>query len=381
MLIDRKKIIFLKILSTLILFIAAIKYENAFKSRTIIFILLFLIYIIINISRYFLNGRKYSIMSLIFELSIIYFFEYNSRYQVNYIFHIFYFLLLIEIPLRLNSKDSLILSVFSIVISSIKFVRLLYLKPSFGNISQGIFFLLTGIFIALIMNFLKFYKEEEEKKAKLNKQLVEANIRLNEMSIIEERNRISRDLHDTIGHGLTGTIMGLEMVQVLIDEDLEKARDMIIELKNSSRENLVKVREVVSALNPNENISKGVESIHELISSFKAKSNIDIDFLIEGSPKKMNPSINVVIYRIIQEGLTNSIRHGKASKIRIDLSYEPKDIKLNIKDNGFGSNDIIKGFGLKSMEDRVFSLGGSISFMVKDGFSIVASIPLEVEDD
>ena len=202
MLKDKKKVLIIKLLSTFVLFFAAIKYENALRSRTIIFILLFLIYIITNISRYSIDRRKLLISSLFFELAIIYLFEYNSRYQVNYIFHIFYFLLLLEIPLHLRNKNSIILCTISIIISNIKFATLLYIKPSFGNISQGVFFLFTGVFIALLMNFLKYYKEEEEKKVKLNKKLVDANIRLNEMSIIEERNRIARDLHDTIGAGI-----------------------------------------------------------------------------------------------------------------------------------------------------------------------------------
>ena len=237
---------------------------------------------------------------------------------------------------------------------------------------------MTGIFIGLLMNFLKYYKEEEERKVILNKELMEANIRLNEMTIVEERNRIARDLHDTIGHGLTGTIMGLEMVQVLIDDDLEKAKDMISNLKDRSRENLVRVREVVNTLNPNENISKGIESFEELIASFKASTNVEIDFEIQGQVFKINPNINIVIYRIIQEGLTNAIRHGKADKIQISLSFNKKDVDLYIKDNGSGVEGINKGFGLKSMEDRVFSLGGTISFMSKDGFTILARIPVEV---
>lgn len=372
-----KKILIIKLISIFILFTAAIKYENALKGRTIIYVFLLILYITANIFRYFTIRRKPLIGSLILELAIIYFFEYYSRYQVNYIFHIFYFLLLLEIPFLLRHKDSIILSIISIIISNIKFATLSYLKPTYGNISQSLFFLFAGIFIGLLMNFLKYYKEGEEKKAKLNRELVEANIRLNEMSIIEERNRIARDLHDTIGHGLTGTIMGLEMVQVLLDDDLDKAKEMIFNLKDSSRENLVRVREVVNTLNPNENISKGIESFKELISSFKASTNVDIDFQIEGQIFKTNPNINIVLYRIIQEGLTNAIRHGKASIIVIRLKFDKKEIELFIKDNGVGVGDITKGFGLKSMEDRIFSLGGSISFMSKHGFSIVASIPVE----
>jgi len=372
------KLMYVKLILTFVLFMAALNYENAQKSRTVIYIFLFILYLIIGIFRHLNKNKNLIAISLIAEIVLIYIFEYNSRYQVNYIFHLFYYLTLLEIPLFLKRWESLILSVGVIIVSSMKFINLIILKPNYGNITQGGFFLLTGVFIGLSMNFLKYYKEEEERKVMLNKQLMEANIRLNEMTIVEERNRIARDIHDTIGHGLTGTIMGLEMVQVLLDDDIDRAKEIISNLKDSSRENLVRVREVVNTLNPNENISKGLESIEELICSFKAKSNVDIDFNIHGDVIKTNPNTNIVLYRIIQEGLTNAIRHGHADKILIVLKYDKKFIELIIKDNGVGVDDINKGFGLKSMEDRVFSLGGTITFMSKDGFSILANIPLEV---
>lgn len=373
-----KMLLYIKMPLILIFFVAALNYENAQRTRTYIYVFLIIIYLFCGIIRYYLTNKKLLISSFVLEIITIYLFEYYSRYQVNYIFHLFYYIVLLEIPLFLNKRQSLVISIAAITISSIKFINLIYLKPGFGNISQGGLFLLTGIFITLLMNFLKYYREEEHRKMILNKQLMEANIRLNEMTIIEERNRIARDLHDTIGHSLTGTIMGLEMVQVLLDDDLDKAKEMIINLKDSARKNLVKVREVVNTLNPNENISKGVESIEELITSFRTNTNVEIDFKVEGDMVKTSPNINIVFYRIIQEGLTNALRHGQADKILIKLIYKHQTIELIIKDNGVGVQQIDKGFGLKSMEDRVFSLGGTISFMSTDGFSIVANIPMEV---
>ncbi len=373
-----RKLLYIKLILMFFLFAAALNYENAQRSRTYVYILLFAVYFIICILRYYNRNKSVILSTFILEIIIIYLFEYYSRYQVNYIFHLFYYITLLEIPMFLSNKRSIVLSIAAIFISSLKFINLIFLKPSFGNVSQGGLFLLTGIFIGLLMNFLKYFREEEIKKKLLNKQLMEANIRLNEMTIVEERNRIARDLHDTIGHSLTGTIMGLEMIDLLMDDDLDKAKEMVISLKDSSRENLARVREVVNTLAPNENISKGIESFNELIASFKANTNIYIDFIIDGDMVKVSPNINIVLYRIIQEGLTNALRHGHADNVMIKLIYNEKAIELIIKDNGRGAEEITKGFGLKSMEDRVFSIGGSISFMSKDGFSILVNIPLEV---
>lgn len=372
------KLIYIKFIFLILLFMAALNYENAQRSRSIVYICLFAAFLLMGLVRYFTTKKRIIILSFIAEIILIYLFEYNSRYQVNYIFHLFYYLSLLEIPMLVGRRESLILSGVTIIISSIKFINLIVLKPNYGNVSQAGLFLLTGVFIGLLMNFLKYYKEEEERKVILNKELMEANIRLNEMTIVEERNRIARDLHDTIGHGLTATIMGLEIVDVLLEEDLDRAKDMVGNLKKSSRENLARVREVVNTLKPNEDISKGIESLEELIYSFKTNTNVSIDFQVKGQVRKISPNLNIVLYRIIQEGLTNAIRHGRADRIYISLEYKEKEIELFIRDNGLGVAEIKKGFGLQSMEDRVFSIGGTISFMAKDGFSILANIPMEV---
>lgn len=375
--INKKRLIIFKTTIVLILFYWALRHENALTYRTISYILLLALYLAINLLRFKTRNNKLIFVSYIIEIGIIFLMEYNSRYLINYLFHLFYFLTLLDIPLNINKKHSFFLSVILIIVSSIKFSILLYKKPIFGNLAQSIFFILTGIFIALIMNFLKYYKDEKESKERLNKELLEAEGKLKKATIIEERNRIARDIHDTIGHSMTGIIMGLEMVQVLMDEDLPKAKNMIEHLKENARENLVNVREVVNALDPNQNISRGLDSIKELINSFNLKSNANINFEIIGDITSLSPSINIVLFRVIQEGLTNAIRHGNPSNIDIFLEYFPKHIDLRIKDNGIGAKDFIKGYGLKGMEDRVLSIGGCISFFANNGFEILVNIPLE----
>lgn len=254
-----------------------------------------------------------------------------------------------------------------------------------GNISQSGFFIITNIFIILLVKFVTFYKEEKENKEKLYEELLIANEtlreysrKIEELAIIEERNRIARDLHDTIGHSMTGVIMGMEIVDELIEEDIDKAREMVKYLKGTARDNLVKVREVVETLKSDDDISKGVESIQELIDSFTRNSNVDIIFAIEGERVKVTPDINIALYRAIQEGLTNGVRHGQATEFNITLKYEDDFIELFMKDNGTGATTIEKGQGLKGMEERFLSLGGEVKFYSEDGFILRGNIPLEV---
>ena len=376
-----KRLTLIKITIILVLFYGALRHENALTYRTINFMILVILYLSINLMRSKIKNNNILFLSYIIEIGIISLMEYNSRYLVNYLFHLFYFLTLLHIPFNVNKNHSLILSIVLIIISSMKFVILLYNKPIFGNLAQSIFFILTGVFIAFLMNFLKYYKDEKESKEKLNKELLETREKLERVAIIEERNRIARDLHDTIGHSMTGTIMGLDMVEVLMDEDLPKAKGMIEHLKDNARDNLVQVRQVVNTLDPNQNVSKGLDSINELIDSYSFKSNVDINFKVKGNIIKLNPAINIVLYRTIQEGLTNAIRHSECSKIDINLEFYNTHIDLKIKDDGIGSNNTGQGYGLQSMEDRVLSIGGNILFLPDEGFEILINIPLEVSND
>lgn len=193
-----KKLNLFKILITLILFYGAFLYENALTHRATILILLYITYLIINLARLKIRNEKIILLTYIIEISLIYIMEQNSRYLINYILHLFYFLALLEIPLNLNRVYSLVLCTITMIISSIKFIILLVNKSSLGNLYQSVFFIATGISLLLLMNFLKYYKDEKESKEKLNEELLRAREKLKEAAIIQERNKIARDIHDTI---------------------------------------------------------------------------------------------------------------------------------------------------------------------------------------
>lgn len=380
-----KKLTIIKLLISLMLFYGAMIYEKPAINRLYVYMIIYGLYVLINIIRFKANIKTGLLLTFIIEIGLIYLLESKSRYLINYYFHLFYIFIFIQSFISLKSKDSIIIGSIGFFVSILKFIVLLYYKPTMGNISQSGFFIITNIFIILLVKFVTFYKEEKENKEKLYEELLIANEtlreysrKIEELAIIEERNRIARDLHDTIGHSMTGVIMGMEIVDELIEEDIDKAREMVKYLKGTARDNLVKVREVVETLKSDDDISKGVESIQELIDSFTRNSNVDIIFAIEGERVKVTPDINIALYRAIQEGLTNGVRHGQATEFNITLKYEDDFIELFMKDNGTGATTIEKGQGLKGMEERFLSLGGEVKFYSEDGFILRGNIPLEV---
>ncbi|RKD31198.1 sensor histidine kinase [Thermohalobacter berrensis] len=384
---NRVKLFYIfKLVTLVILFIGAIMFENAHGSRLYLLSLIFILYILIGIlrGRIFKNKRIYS-LSYFIDIALVYYLEHNSRFLINYFFHTFYIGILIESSLTLKKKDSLIIGIITVVTSLIKYVLLIYYKTNLSNISQISFFTLINVFILVLTHFAQYYKEEKEKQDKLYKQLIKAHKKLKEyadkiegLTIIEERNRIARDLHDTLGHNMTALIMEMEMAELMINDDIDKAKELIGRSKKTAREGLRKVREVVETLRPEKRILKGVESIKELIEDFSNKANINAELNIKGKIVKTSPTIDVTLYRIVQESLTNAVRHGKASKVKIDLEYTYKTVNFKIKDNGIGIKKIEKGFGLKGMEERVRNINGEVKFHSDKGFLIEGYLPLEV---
>jgi signal transduction histidine kinase len=239
---------------------------------------------------------------------------------------------------------------------------------------------MVNILILVIAAFAQHTKDEKENKDILyrelldtHKQLKESTDELKRLSAIEERNRIARDIHDTLGHNMTALIMQLQMAEHYAKSDEVKSSQMLNNSLNTAKESLSKIREVVETLRGNEVTPK--MEIKTLVKEFSEKTGAEIELKIEGEISN-NHDVNSAIYHILQEGMTNAIRHGNASKIWINLIYSNEYIKFNIKDNGAGALAFIEGFGMKGIRERAESFGGNVEFKSQDGFIIDGFIPL-----
>lgn len=185
-----------------------------------------------------------------------------------------------------------------------------------------------------------------------------------------ERNHISRELHDILGHNLTNLIMQLEMIDRYIDKDVDEAKDILKTCKKDARKNLSEVRKIVKDISDK---NKSID-IEKTINSFKEKSDFEIYL-----NNKDNILKNYTINRIIQEGLTNIYKHSKASKVFIDLFKKENEIYFKISDNG-NLKEFNKGFGLRNIEKRVQSNEGSVNFFINNGFNIEGKIKEKIND-
>jgi len=213
---------------------------------------------------------------------------------------------------------------------------------------------------------------------KSNKKLEEYSLSIKELAVAKERNRLAHDMHDTIGQSMSVLITLLEAGKLAFKKHPEKADKMFEKAIDTAKNCLIKVN---SSINPDDSYSLQkydfIKELNSIICELR-DTGIKINFnLQEGlEPCKINNSY--VIYRLCQEALTNSIRHGKATHIDIVFEKYNDFLKINIRDNGKGCETIKLGMGLAGMKNRIEKVNGKIMFTssVNKYFEIIAKVPV-----
>lgn len=360
-----------------LIFYMAVYFENASGNRLYILLALFAAYIILgSLRKRLYNNEIWLSCSFVVDIILVYLLEYNSRFLINYFFHSFYIVILLEVSITLKREKSLIISIISVCVSLIKYIFLISYNSNLASLSQMAFFLLINALILVIANFAQYNREEKEKKELLYNELLKTHKKLKlysdkveELAAIEERNRIARDIHDTLGHNMTALIMQIEMSSHMMDEDIQRAKVLIDSAKEKARQGLLSVRKVVETLRIEET-KQEANSIQALIDEFSSAAGIEIELETIGETIIISPNTNITLYRIVQEALTNAVRHGKATRIKVVIIYKNDITEFEIRDNGRGTKKIKEGYGLKGMMERVVSLNGKVEFESRNGFTV-----------
>ncbi|MDV3427742.1 MAG: sensor histidine kinase, partial [Bacillota bacterium] len=199
-----------------------------------------------------------------------------------------------------------------------------------------------------------------------------------------ERNRLAREIHDTLGHALTGISVGIDACLTTIDISSEATKRQLDVIANVARQAIKDVRRSVNKLRPDALESLSLEeAINNMITNISKVTKANIFFSDQLKSLKFKPDEEDTIYRIVQEGITNAIRHGEATEIYITISRKDKQLNIVISDNGIGCTEIKKGFGLRHIKERVGLLNGTVEYDGSHGFLINVNIPIrwgEVND-
>lgn len=191
-----------------------------------------------------------------------------------------------------------------------------------------------------------------------------------------ERKRIAREIHDTLGHALTGISAGIDAVKVLVDIDTNRAKEQLNNVSVVVRDGIRDVRGSLNKMRPGaleNNTLK--EALIKIIREYEAISNLEIHLRYEWDNIDLDIAKEDIVFRVIQESITNSVRHGHAKTIWIELLEEEEAYVMTIQDDGVGFDKLHYGYGLKQMQERLMIIGGSVRFENRDGFYTHIEIP------
>jgi len=267
-----------------------------------------------------------------------------------------------------------------------------------ANTQQYLFGLLNGLTLTNLLLFIMFctfviqtqkgtideVNQLYDQLSDANQELKSANIKLEKYADIKEkmgqtkeRNRLAREIHDTLGHTLTGIAAGVDACITVIDDSPETTKQQLEVISNVTRDGLNEIRRSVNQLRPDalERFSLD-EAIGKMIEDINGMATTRVYFTSDIDNLKFDEDEENAIYRVIQESVTNSMRHGHASQIWIQINKDYSDFHIHIKDDGIGCKEIKKGFGTRHIIERVEMLNGSVSFDGSNGFETEVVIPI-----
>lgn len=257
-------------------------------------------------------------------------------------------------------------------------------KNNLDNI-KSCFHTLKGNLYEDMDDFCKSYSEEMGKNENISYEFG--------LNIIEtqetERKRIARDLHDSTVQNLTTMMHKSELCTRLIDIDPIRAKLELQVMVGTIKTTINDMRNIIYGLRPMALDDLGlIPAIEKYIRDISNNYNIKVSLKIHNNEKILLPAINLTLFRIIQEAVNNAIKHGKAKKIQVDISYLEKLVKVQVRDDGIGikkekltdpGENIFSGFGLSMMRERVSILSGDFNIETNEneGTKIIVKIPLK----
>src|SRR5947209_2747136 len=244
-------------------------------------------------------------------------------------------------------------------------------------------------FIGIRFTLKRGFRQEEIEltralahQATLAIQLTRLSAQSRQSAVMAERNRMARDIHDTLAQGFTGVIVQLEAVEEAMSRNQGvKASGHLDRAGELARESLREARRSVQALRPQALEEKQLsEALKDLIEKMTRGTTVHANFSLQGKRRKLPPEWESNLLRIGQEALTNVLRHARANEFKVLLVFDSSEIRLELRDNGCGFDPQRKheGFGLQGMRERAEGMGGRLTIQSAAGQGTAISIVLPV---
>ncbi|HKY12795.1 MAG TPA: sensor histidine kinase [Gaiellaceae bacterium] len=270
-----------------------------------------------------------------------------------------------------------------VAVSSLAFI--VYEIP--GHATSELVFIPIDFAVAWVAGFALRERSEQAEAAELRASLAERERdAAARVAVAKERARIARELHDVIAHAVSVMVLQVGAVRHKLPDSLGEDRDALKGVERAGRTALIEMRRLLGAMRDGEDEAElvpqpgldGLESLREEI----GRAGLPVELHVDGEPVPLPRGIDLSAYRIVQEGLTNALKHARATKADVTVRYRPGEVQLEVRDNGVGSSTTDGlGHGLVGIRERVKIFGGEMTAGSANGGGFVLNTRLPLSRD
>ncbi|PLR69048.1 MULTISPECIES: sensor histidine kinase [Bacillaceae] len=296
--------------------------------------------------------------------------SFTSMYLFTYIYFAFYIAYLIG-----NVRDRIAFITLYVIhlVSTTVSINFSIIIQEASFLEQLPFIIITCISVIL----LPFNIYNKKERGQLEEKLEDANKKISELVKLEERQRIARDLHDTLGQKLSLIGLKSDLARKLIYKDPEQARDELKDVQATARTALNEVRKMVSQM-------RGIRLKEEMIRVKQILKAAEINFVVEQDAALSNVSLLTenILSMCLKEAVNNVVKHSEAKTVYFSVEQTWAGIVLTVRDDGIGSvteGDFTKGNGLNGMKERLEFVNGSLEIRSEKGTTLVIKVPNDVK--
>lgn len=248
---------------------------------------------------------------------------------------------------------------------------------------RSLMYLLVGYIIA---HLVASQREQRRDLAKANAKLLQYTTTLEQLATSRERNRLARELHDTLAHRLSGTAIQLEAAKIVWQDNPEQAQDLVEQSSVSIRSGMEETRRALQALRASPLDDLGLTiALRFLAESAAEQTGANLNWHEHEPMEQMSPAIEQAVYRIAQETLENMIKHANAKQLSVKFETIPGKVMLQIIDDGCGFDleqvDEQYHFGLKGIRERAQMMGATLTIQSLPGEGTTIDLIMENNND
>jgi signal transduction histidine kinase len=253
-----------------------------------------------------------------------------------------------------------------------------YPRPSWSMGIAVLAFITVAWAVGLLIRYpVARARSAEEHAVRVEQEQAEAA----RQAVLEERRRIARELHDVVAHSVSVMTVQAGAVRRVLREDQDREREALLAVERTGRDAMAEMRRVVGLLREEGEAAPlspqpGLETLSALLGTVR-DAGLDVDLVVEGERRALPPGLDLAAFRVVQEALTNALRHARPTRASVMLQFAPDTLRIEVANDGAGGGPIGRGHGSTGMRERVALYGGTVESGPREGgYLVAATLPI-----